>query len=180
MSSSGPTGHTVLQVPVPELEDFVRARHEHYDPAYVSSDPAFTHAHVTALGPFLDPALLDDEARAEVAAVARSVGPFGFTLERIETFPDGIIHLRPEPDGAFRELTARLVRTFPQCPPYGGRFPDPIPHLTLDLAAGSVTVEGTRAALGHLLPATCRAERLDLAWWAPDECRVLAAWPLGG
>jgi hypothetical protein len=50
------SGHTVLLVPVPGLEAFVRARTEHYDRDYVSPDPHFVHAHVTALGPFLPPA----------------------------------------------------------------------------------------------------------------------------
>lgn len=180
MSSPVPEpGHTVLQVPVPPLEAFVRGRHAHYDPAYVSSDPAFTHAHITALGPFLDPVELGDEERALVAKIAAATEPFAFTLERIESFANGIIHLRPEPDRPFRELTARLVEAFPGCPPYAGRYAEVVPHLTLDLRTESVTEATTRAALGDVLPVTCRAERLDLAWYAPHGCRLLEAWPLG-
>ena len=52
-------GHAVLQIPVPELEPFVRQRHEHYDPHFVSTDPAFVHAHITVLGPFLPPEDID-------------------------------------------------------------------------------------------------------------------------
>ena len=47
------TGHSVLQLPVPALEGWVRDRTAHYDAGFVSADPRFGHAHVTALGPFV-------------------------------------------------------------------------------------------------------------------------------
>jgi hypothetical protein len=172
-------GHTVLQVPVPELEPFVRARAEHYDRAWVSDDPCFTHAHVTALGPFVDAAGLTEHAVARVADVARTTSPFDFILEAVDTFPNGIIHLLPEPEGPFRALTARLCAAFPDHPPYGGQFPDVRPHLTLDARSAQVSEVSTRALLGDLVPARCRAERLDLAWYEAGRCRVLHSWRLG-
>ena len=176
MTDSNHPGHSVLQVPVPALESFVRSRHAHYDHSYVSADPAFVHAHITALGPWLDAAAIDAEALALVAKVAATIEPFEFALDRLETFPNGIIHLRPEPEDPFRELTRRLVEAFPECPPYGGRF-DVAPHLTLDLRSESVTEETTRAALGSEARAS-RAGRLDLAWYEPHGCRLLDSWPL--
>ncbi|WP_239456422.1 2'-5' RNA ligase family protein [Nocardioides solisilvae] len=170
-------GHSVLQVPVPALEPWVRERTAHHDMAYVSADPAFVHAHVTALGPFLPSPGPED--LAAVAAVAAATPPFDFVLERTGTFPNGIVHALPEPAGPFRELTRRLVAAFPQCPPYAGAFPDPVPHLTLDALSDEVTEASTRAALGGLLPAHGRAEHLDLAWYEQDGCRVLHRWPLG-
>lgn len=167
----------MLQVPVPQLEPFVRARHAHYDADYVSADPTFVHAHVTALGPFLP--VVDAEAAQLVAKIAASVEPFEFTLARVATFPNGLIHLVPEPDGPFRELTSRLVAAFPECRPYEGRF-EPVPHLTLDLRSASVSEESTRALLGDAVPAACRAERLDLAWYEPGCLSLLDSWPLGG
>ncbi len=174
-------GHSVLQVPVPALEEFVRARTAHYDPAYLGVGPGHVHAHVTALGPFLeDP---DDEALALVGKIAAALEPFDFVLDTMATFPDGIIHLRPEPDAGFRELTSRLATAFPQCPPYQGRFGSLAqiqPHLTLDLRTSDVTEASTRALLGDVLPASCRAERLDLAWYQPGRCALRHSWPLGG
>ena len=171
-------GHSVLQVPAPALEPWVRERHRFYDLAYVSGDPEFGHAHVTALGPFLTSP--DEAARALVAGIARRVRPFDYVLERTGTFPNGFVHLRPEPDHGFRMLTRLLTEEFPECPPYAGQFPDPVPHLTLDALSDQVSEESTLAAVAHLLPARCRAERLDLAWYEPDACRVLRSWPLGG
>ncbi len=185
-------GHAVLQVPVPALERFVRARTRHHDPAYLSPDPEHVHAHVTVLGPLPgDGDGVDAETAALVAKAVAAVAAFDYRLTRIATFPDGIIHLLPEPDDGFRALTARLVEAFPQFPPYAGAFgslEELQPHLTLDLRAEGpgevVTEESTRALLAtlldHPLPLACRAERVDLAWYEQDHCCTLASWPLGG
>lgn len=162
---------------MPAVEAFVRSRFEHYDRAYVSADPAFTHAHITVLAPFL-PA--PDEASLEVVAgILAATRPITFALRRLETFPNGIIYLAPEPADPFRALTEALAAAFPQCPPYGGQFPDVVPHLTLDQRSDDVSVSSTREALGDTIPVTCVADRVDLAWYEPHRSRVLAGWPLG-
>ncbi len=172
-------GHTVLQIPVPELEPFVLARHQHYDPDFVSADPRFVHAHITALGPFLEPRLIDAAACSVIAQIASATMEFDFTLEEIDTFPNGIIHLVPQPEEPLRQLTAALVAAFPTCPPYAAQFPNVRPHLTLDALSPAVSVPSTRQLLGPLVPARCRATRLDLTWWGNNTCRVLDSWPLG-
>ena len=173
-------GHSVLLVPVPALEPFVRARSEHYDDDYVSTDPRFVHAHVTALSPFLQPADLAPGALACVAEIASATAPFDFRLAELAVFPNGIIHLLPEPSAPFEVLTGQLWEAFPECPPYAGEFGSVVPHLTLDALADDVTTESTRQLVGPHLPAYCRADRLDLAWYAPGDCRVLQSWQLGG
>lgn len=167
----------MLQVPVPALEPFVRSRWAHYDPALVSADPAYVHAHVTALGPFLP--RLDAAAEALVAEIAAGTAAFAFTLDRVAAYPDGVVHLAPVPERGFLQLTDRLVAAFPQCPPYAGAFPGSRPHLTLDALSEEVSLTSTAAALGSLLPVRCRAERLDLAWYEPGGTRLLRSWPLG-
>ena len=173
-------GHSVLQVPVPPLEGWVRDRTAAYDPGFVSADPRFVHAHVTALGPFVDVLddELDDDVASRVAAVAAQVEPFPYRLARVATFPNGIVHLAPEPAGPFALLTALLVEEFPEHPPYAGEFA-PEPHLTLDLVHGDVTEESTRARLDGLLPVEARADALDLAWWESGRCRLVRRWLLG-
>jgi len=168
--------HTVLVVPVPELETFVRERTAHYDASFVSADPAFVHAHITALGPFLD-----DASEAELAVVgeiARRTPAFDFTLDRMAELAHGILSLLPDPGEPFRELTRALVAAFPQCPPYGGAFPEPVPHLTLDRRADGIDLASVRLALGDAVPARCRADRLVLARYANHDCRVLTEWKL--
>ncbi len=174
---SCPPGHTVLVVPVPELEPFVRGRWAHYEPGWVSRDPAFTHAHITALAPYLREPTSGDLAR--VAAIAATTVPFDYDLREVRAFPDGCLHLAPEPAAPFAALTQALWEAFPRCPPYAGAY-DVVPHLTLDQRSGTVSGASTRALLGDLLPARCRADRLELHWYQEQGCRVLADWKLAG
>lgn len=172
-------GHSVLQLPVPPLERWVRRRTAHHDPAFVSADDRFGHAHITALGPF-DPRPTR-EVLAQVAAIAAATPPIVVRLAEIDQFPDGIIHLLPEPREPLSALTDRLVAQFPGHPPYGGAFgPRPTPHLTLDLAGAGTSIRSTGALLGDLVPVSCRLEELQLAWWEADNCHVRHTWRLGG
>ena len=91
----------------------MRARSEHYDGDYVSTDPRFVHAHVTALGPFLQPADLTPGALARVAEIASATAAFDFTLAEMAVFPNGIIHLLPEPRAPFEVLTGTAVGGLP-------------------------------------------------------------------
>lgn len=171
-------GHTVLQLPVPALEAWVVERTRFYDDGFVSTDPAFGHAHITALAPFAP-----DPTPAHLATVGRIAArthPIPVRLDEIAQFPDGIIHLVPEPDGSLRSLTDALVEAFPDFPPYEGRFgPRVDPHLTLDAASDEVTMASTRRLLGGVLPVTCTLTELQLAWWESGRCHVVASWPLG-
>ncbi|MEN8672951.1 2'-5' RNA ligase family protein [Nocardioides sp.] len=180
-SWEGSPGHSVLQVPVPALEGFVRARTAHYDMGFVCDDPGYVHAHVTALGPFV--AEPTDEDLAVVARIAADTPAFEVVLGEVAAFPDGIIHLVPEPEAGFRALTARLCAAFPDHPPYGGRYGPPdavVPHLTLDVTSPDVDIASTRRLLGGAVPVVVRARRLDLVWYETGRCRLMRSWALGG
>lgn len=169
-------GHTVLAVPVTVLDTVVRERTACYDASYVSTDPGFVHAHVTMLAPWVPHPTGAD--RALVARIALDTPAFEVELAELGVFPDGVVHLRPEPDGPLRRLTSRLAAAFPDFPPYGGRYDDPAPHLTLDRLSASVTLESVRARIDTIVPATVAVDRIDLQWWTNDDCRLLATFPL--
>lgn len=175
------SGHTVLQLPVPALEEWVRARTAHYDAGFVSEDRRFGHAHITALGPF-DPAPSRGVLDA-VGEIAASTAPVRVRLERLAQFPNGIIHLVPDPDDALRALTSRLVAAFPGWPPYEGRFDDVRPHLTVDAASDAVDhavdLASTARLLADVVPVDVVLDRLQLAWWESGGCHVVHEWALG-
>lgn len=170
-------GHTVLVVPVPELEPFVRSRWVHYEPGWVATDPAFTHAHITALAPYVRRPTAADLAL--VGRVAAATAPFDYELRDVTAFDTGWIVAAPEPAAPFAALTRALWKAFPQCPPYAGQF-DVAPHVTLDSISDTVSIASTRALIGDALPVRCRADRLELHWYEEGGCHVLADWKLTG
>lgn len=172
-----PAGHSVLVVPVPEMETYVLERTRHYDDSFVSADPAFVHAHITLLAPFLaEPSASDLE---RVAKIAEASASWTYELASVEMSAGGNIHLAPEPAAPFADLTAELCAAFPQCPPYEGRF-EPVPHLTVDHVAGGADLASTRTSLAPVLPARCHADRISLQWYANHRCHLITEWPLGG
>lgn len=167
----------MLAVPVPALEEVVRERTAFYDASFLSADPDFVHAHITLLAPWAERPT--DAELAAVSRIAQAAGPFDVKLAQVGEFPDGVLYLRPEPDLQLRELTSRLVAAFPAFPPYGGRYDDVTPHLTLDRRSAKVTPATVRSSVAHLLPLTVTIDRIDLQWWANHDCRRLGTWPLG-
>lgn len=164
-------GHAVLEIPVPQLESFVRSRTEFYDPAFLSADPRFCHAHITLLAPLFE---LPSEVR--VQQVVSRLSCFDFQLAHMDVFPTGMIHLRPTPMEPFQHAVDALQKAFPEVTPYGG--PHPVPHLSLDVLSDSVTLRSTRRLVGRLVPADCRAEHVDLCWYESQRCAVVERWTL--
>ena len=124
MSSNMP--QSALGVTVPEAEPWVKDLRERYDPTAAVGVPA----HITVLFPFISPDLLTDSDLARTTETFQRVRPFEFKLEQVDRFPESL-YLVPEPDEPFISLTEAIVREFPEYPPYGGKFPKIVPHLTV-------------------------------------------------
>lgn len=170
-------GHTVLAVPVPALDPYVRARTRHYDVDYLADDPLFGQAHVTLVGPWRRrPSAADLGLVADLVAGA---DPFEFSLAELGVFTDGTIHVVADPAEQFAAMTAALVELFPDHQPYEGRFVDIVPHVTLDAVGPGVDVDSVRASLATLVPVRCRAEVVQLQWWQAGACHVQRSWRLG-
>ena len=116
---------TTLIVEVPEAEHVASRWRLQHDPPAEKGMPA----HITALYPFSPPDTLSIEMVEEVQRIVSTVEPFGFVIDSLDEFP-GVLWLRPDPDDRFRSLTRLLWDAFPDYPPYGGRYPSEVPHLT--------------------------------------------------
>ena len=117
---------STLFVPVPEAEPWVKDLRERYDPVATAGVPA----HITILFPFISPDLLTDSDLARATDTFQRIQSFEFRLEQIDQFPESL-YLVPEPDEPFISLTEAIVREFPEYPPYGGKFTEIVPHLTV-------------------------------------------------
>ncbi len=111
-------GRTALVVVLPRAGEALAAFRERYDPAFARRIPA----HVTLLFPLVD--------APPVAGLYDREEPFDVELSRIERFPADV-WLAPEPCARFLRLIELTTAAFPDHPPYGGRFSEPIPHLRI-------------------------------------------------
>jgi len=111
---------------VPEAERYIARYRERYDPSARRNVPA----HVTVLYPFMPPADIDDAVRAQLAAIARAVPRFDYRLAETRRFPVAL-YLAPQPDHSFAALTESMARAFPEYPPFEGKFPTVVPHVTV-------------------------------------------------
>ena len=88
----------------------------------------------------MSPDLITDDDLARATKTFQRTRPFGFRLEQIGRFPESL-YLVPEPDEPFISLTEAIVREFPEYPPYGGKFTEIVPHLTVaDRSAELLTI----------------------------------------
>jgi 2'-5' RNA ligase len=177
------TGLTGILIAVPELTEFTdRWRSASYSSARPTA--ALTELippHVTVLVPWLqDPSPEDVQRLGDAIA---SVEPFELTFPTVGQFPNGTTWLRPEPFDQVCELVATVLATFPECPPYGGQFSDPHPHLTISSSdrGGPDLVAEAQAALGAEEIPAVRLDDLTI-WREGDDgiWQLTGSVPLGG
>ncbi|MEU6225468.1 2'-5' RNA ligase family protein [Streptomyces sp. NPDC047042] len=151
-------GQTGLVVRIPEAEPAVGQWRERLDPVAREGVPA----HVTVLFPFLPASAIDEGVLTALGEVFGRHRSFQAGFERCGRFP-GLLYLAPEPDAPFRRLTEAVVERWPETPPYGGKYGDPVPHLTvaqrLDDAA---LLEKAEADITSRLPFTAQVSSVDL------------------
>jgi 2'-5' RNA ligase len=152
-----PVEKSALIIPVPEAESLVRAWRERLDPACSRGIPA----HITVLFPFAHPTHLDDEVFQSLGAHFSKVKSFDFGLTSLAWFDDRVVYLEPNPDTVFRNMTRELLTKFPQYLPYGGKYNEPTPHLTVGDGAPIELLEEAADDISLRLPITVNAK---FAW----------------
>lgn len=158
---------------VPELDSVVeRARSS----CPKSVDPGIA-AHITVNYPFM---IQEDDLQAIVARLAHSVEEFRafeFRLTELRRWRT-TLYLTPEPDSVFRAIIAAVWKAFPQSPPYGGKFRDVVPHLTIvessDLDEIDALESELRAHSTVRLPITACAKEIHLIARDVHEWNTLA------
>jgi 2'-5' RNA ligase len=118
---------SALMVLVPEAEPLVKPFRDRHDPSAAAGVPA----HITLLYPFKHPDEVDRSVLGELGRLFHRRTPFRFSLALIRRFPDAVLYLAPEPDEPFRGLTSAIWKRYPETPPYAGKWPDIVPHLSV-------------------------------------------------
>jgi 2'-5' RNA ligase superfamily len=174
LRQTGHMGHTVIQVPVPELEPLVRRLVIAANPGMNVHEPATVCAHITLLGPFVDRPGVNAELMRTLRGLLAPVRPFTFELSSVERFSSGLVYLAPNRAEPFKQLTEVLAAAFPDWPPYGGAFDDVVPHLSIS----EELPEPELAAIQERLPIAATAEEVTPTWWSDDTITTLASFPL--
>ena len=172
-----PAAESALVVLAPEAEPLVKDYRDQHDPSAALGVPA----HLTVLYPFHPPALAPT-VMARLAALFAEFAAFDYSLIELRRFP-GVLYLAPEPEAPFRALTRRVAEAFPDYPPYGGKFADIIPHLTLAQLEDADRLETVaahfHATCGPQLPLRLRAKAVALMDNDHGDWRVCATFRLG-
>ncbi|MFG3039171.1 2'-5' RNA ligase family protein [Streptomyces sp. NPDC048330] len=167
-------GQTALIVRTPEAEPFVRKWRERFDLSAQAGVPA----HVTVLFPFLAESRIDALVYTALADVLGRHRAFDLRFRRCGRFP-GVLHLVPEPDVQLRQLTEAIADRWPEAPPYGGRFAEIVPHLTIAQGQESAVLDQVENDLADGLPFTSRVSSVELIVHDGTEWQVQASFALG-
>jgi 2'-5' RNA ligase len=169
---------TALICRVPEAEAFIARYRERYDPSARRNVPA----HVTILYPFMAPERVDDDVVRTLRAIAAAVPCFSYRLAQTRRFPVAL-YLAPDPDHSFSALTEGIFRAFPDYPPFEGKFPTVVPHVTVahgdEPRLCEIEIELKIALPGAGVPARCSEmvliENSRGQWWEPMHTFALGA-----
>jgi 2'-5' RNA ligase len=172
-----PTGRTAILIAVPELAAFTdRWR----SASYSSSRPelplsALVPPHVTVLVPWLQDPSPEDVLRLTEAVA--DVAPFELSFHSAGQFENGTSWLLPEPYDEVLALVNAVLFAFPECPPYGGEYLEPRPHLTIASSGqgGPAVVAEAEEALAVSPPPSVRLD--DLTIWREGDDGI---WQLTG
>ncbi len=170
-------GETGVIVPVPEAEPVVGEHRRAHD----SSARYGVPPHVTLVYPFLPQTAVDKDVLDSLSELFAATPALDVTFGRCARFPGEtqVLYLAPSPDIPFRELTAAIWTRWPEAPPYGGQFDDPIPHLTVTDQADATTVDAIAAGLSGRLPLSARATEAHLVAFDGHRWLAAATFPFG-
>jgi 2'-5' RNA ligase len=153
---------TAVVLVLSQFSPELTALHAEYYPAAVAQGIPL---HITLLAPFVPRPALTNSVIATLRTFFAERAPLSFELARIDAFPDAL-YAAPEPAAELIDLIDELALAFPETPPYGGVFAQPIPHATLSVPIGGSEGEHIagklRGAAVPLLPVTCEVTYASL------------------
>jgi 2'-5' RNA ligase len=178
MPSPGAPHEQALVITVPAVEPLVATIRGQHDPSAALGMPA----HITINYPFLPEREVSPEVSAVLTALCAHTPSFTFRLTEVRRFP-AVVYLAPDPPAMFEQLIGAVASRFPDSPPYGGRFLQMIPHLTVaqidDRSALDQVAREFQDAVRAHLPIICRATEVTLLHNPPGLWETREVFALG-
>ncbi len=137
-----------LIVEIPESETAVSRHRDALD----SNARLGVPAHITVLFPFMPPGQIDASILTQLQQLFAAEEPFDVELTHTSWFDRDVLWLAPRDPLPFQMLTARVCSTFPDFPPFAGRFADVVPHLTIAHGCEQGEMLAAERSVGELLP----------------------------
>jgi 2'-5' RNA ligase superfamily len=177
-----PGEQSALLLPVPAAEPAVGPHRARLDAAARDGVPA----HLTVLYPFLPPDQVDDVVLGALGHLFAGFPAFAFTLDRVAWFGEQVVWLAPRDPDPFRAIMVATWAAYPDCPPYGNRHTEVIPHLTIGDQGTPADRRAAGDAVTPLLPVEAVATEVALMagpepgdpGMAPGSWRTLKTFPL--
>jgi len=173
------TDLTGLIVPLPELEPVVAQWRARFDTRFEN-----VPAHVTVLVPWIPPDELTEADLDLLGQLTKGWQPFEVTFAGFGCFEVGdgrtVQFLEPKPVDEFMALTEDLSTVWPEYPPYGGQFPEVVPHLTVGDGVTGEQADELRAAVEPALPVRTTARELLAVEVRADQASIRRRFRLGG
>ena len=179
MSGNGDsTLRTAISLLLDEAAPALASARAELDPAGAARVPL----HISVLYPFVPRSEVTPELIARLHEVFRPRRSLSFSLSRVAAFPGIAVYAAPTPDEQLVSLIHDVAAIFPETPPYGGAFAEPVPHATLcplPVDGDEAAVLGfVRARIEPLLPIACRLDAISLLEeYEPDRWRELERLP---
>ena len=171
---------SALVVLVPEAEPSVKPFRDRYDPSAAAGMPA----HITLLYPFKPLDEIDEIVLDDLRHCLTRFAPIQFSLGSIRRFPVELLYLAPEPDEPFRQLTLAIWNRYPETPPYGGKWSNIVPHLSVGWRADEQQLDAIAndfaEASRETLPIRATASEVALIDNRSGYWQVLSTFGLGG
>jgi 2'-5' RNA ligase len=171
---------SALVVLVPEAEALVKAFRDKYDPSAAAGMPA----HITLIYPFKPPRELRADVLDTIHACFAGFVPFAYSLVAIRRFRSKVLYLAPEPDEPFRNLTLAICDCYPDRRPYGGKFAEVIPHLTVAHVQNEQDLdriaEDFALAAAAMVPITASAKEVAIMDNSSGGWQIRDLFALGG
>ena len=136
-------------------------------------------AHVTVLYPFARRWRVRRSFIRELRQLVANKPHFAVSFAQLAQFEgaEQVTYLAPEPASGLTALTAALVARWPRWQPYGGRFTEIVPHLSV--LSGAPAPPDLRDRIDPWLPLRVVAAELLLVVPGADGWQTLACCPLG-
>ncbi|WP_377639138.1 2'-5' RNA ligase family protein [Oryzobacter terrae] len=162
---------TALIVECPAAEPVVGRHRRRLDRAAALGVPA----HVTVVFPFVPLRDLTERDHDHLDALFSAVPPFELVGARTGWFGDTALYVEPADPRPLVALVDLVVAAFPQAPPYGGAFPEVVPHLTIGHDHPRAELRAAEREVGPLLPVRQPVECVDL-WSGPAPESGVGRW----